>query len=169
MDHTLLQPADAHTFRQGMRHVAGATCIITAQYAGQRSGLTATSVTSVAIEPPELLVCVNLNTSAWPLIESSGQFGVNVLDLTHQQLALQFAGVGQLKGEQRFTNAAWTNHSGIWLLDDAPAVFSCEVREIIIRHSHALVLGAVRDVRFSASTNTHPMLYWQGQFGTIKV
>lgn len=169
MDHTQLQLADAQTYRQGMRHVAGATCIITAQHDGKRGGLTVTSVTSVAIEPPELLVCVNINTSAWPLIEKSGRFGVNVLTLAQQQSALQFAGVGQLNGDQRYSNANWTEHNGIWLLDEAPAVFACEVSEIIIRHSHALVLGSVQYVRCSTDTNTQPMLYWQGQFGTIKV
>lgn len=169
MDHTQLQPADAQTYRQGMRHVAGATCIITAQHAGQRGGLTATSVTSVAIEPPELLVCVNLGTSAWPLIEKSGRFGVNVLTLKQQQAALQFAGVGHLNGDERYSNASWSEHNGIWLLDEAPAVFACEVSEIIIRHSHALVLGRVQHVRFSIDENVQPMLYWQGQFGTIKV
>ena len=163
---TSFSVADSTSYKHGMRHLVGATCVITAEHQGQKSGLTATSVTSVAAEPPELLVCINQDTSAWPLIEKSGCFGVNVLALEQQQVALQFAGVGGVKGAQRYENASWTQHNGIWLLDDAPAVFACRVSEIIIRHSHALVLGTVEYVR-SADQTIDPLLYWQGKFGTF--
>lgn len=164
---TTFPVADSTSYKQGMRHLVGATCVITAEHQGQKSGLTATSVTSVAAEPPELLVCINQDTSAWPLIEKSGLFGVNVLALEQQQVALQFAGVGGVKGAQRYENANWTQHNGVWLLDDAPAVFACRVSEIIIRHSHALVLGAVEYVR-SADQTVDPLLYWQGKFGRFQ-
>lgn len=158
---------DSASYKRAMRHLGSATCVITANHQGQRTGLTASSVTSVAAEPPELLVCINQETSAWPLIEKSGFFGVNVLSAHQQQVALQFAGVGGLKGAERYKNAQWTQHNGIWLLQEASAVFACQVSEIIIRHSHALVLGSVKYVHF-AEQPADPLLYWHGYFGTFQ-
>lgn len=165
---TLASPTsvDHRDYKKAMRHLGGAACVITVTHQGQKTGLTATSVTSVAAEPPELLVCVNQDTSAWPLIDKSGYFGVNVLSTAQQHVALQFAGVGGFKGAERYNNASWSQHNGIWLLDDAPAAFACEVSEVIIRHSHALILGRVEYVQFAGQA-IEPLLYWQGQFGTF--
>ena len=158
---------DSASYKRAMRHLGSSACVITANYQDQKTGLTATSVTSVAAEPPELLVCINQDTSAWPLIEKSGCFGVNVLSTHQQQVALQFAGVGGVKGADRYKNANWIQHNGIWLLKDASAVFACEVSEIIIRHSHALVLGSVKYVHFTDQPED-PLLYWHGHFGTFQ-
>lgn len=158
---------DSVSYKQAMRHLGSATCVITANHQDQKTGLTATSVTSVAAEPPELLVCINQETSAWPLIEKSGYFGVNVLNAHQQQVALQFAGIGGIKGADRYENANWIQHNGIWLLQEASAVFACKVSEIIIRHSHALVLGKVEYVHFTEQPEA-PLLYWQGLFGTFQ-
>lgn len=161
------QLADDHNYKQAMRHLVGGTCVISTEYQGLKSGLTVTSVTSVAAEPPELLVCINQTASAWPLIEQSGCFGVNVLSAEQQHIALQFAGVGGFKGAERYANASWHKDNGIWLLDEAPAVFACRIDEIIIRHSHALVLARVEKVRY-AQTLVSPLLYWNGQFSQLQ-
>lgn len=155
---------DSNDYKLAMRQLGGGACVITAMHQGQKTGLTATSVTSVAAEPPELLVCINQGSSAWPLIDKSGCFGVNVLRAAQQQVALQFAGVGGVQGAQRYDNASWTQHNGVWLLDNALAAFACRVNEVIIRHSHALVLGTVEYVQVTEQS-TEPLLYWQGQFG----
>lgn len=159
---------DSHDYKQAMRHLVGGTCVISAEYEGEKSGLTVTSVTSVAAEPPELLVCINQTASAWPLIEKSGCFGVNVLATEQQHIALQFAGVGGMKGAQRYENASWYQHNGIWLLEHAPAVFACRIDEIIVRHSHALVLARVEKLHYLAPQSS-PLVYWNGQFSQLQV
>lgn len=150
-------------YKKAMRHIAGTPCVITASFQGQRSGLTASSVTSVAADPAELLVCVNQSVSAWPLIEKSGYFAVNILNYSQLAIAERFAGVGGVKGEQRYEGADWLEHHGAWVLAEAPAALVCRVSEIIVRHSHAMVLGAVEHVYFSPTTDP-ALLYWQGQF-----
>lgn len=159
---------DSSCYKQGMRHLAGAISVITADFQGTRSGLTVTSVSSVSVEPPELLVCVNVQASAWPLIEKSGRFGVNVLQAEQEHLAMRFAGAGGVKGEQRYDNAQWSQHHGVWLLDEASAAFACEVEEIVMCHSHAVVVARVLHVQTVLENMPSPLLYWQGQFGTLQ-
>lgn len=159
--------ADSTEYKQAMRHLAGATCIVTAEHQGKKSGLTVTSVSSVAAEPPELLVCINQSASAWPLIEKSGCLGINIVAQEQKDVALRFAGVGGVKGADRYQHANWIQHNGIWLLEGASAAFACRVSEIIIRHSHALVLAAVEHVSYAVDTQ-QPLVYWQGQFGSFQ-
>lgn len=155
-------------YKQGMRHLAGAISVITADFQGQRSGLTVTSVSSVSVDPPELLVCINVEASAWPLIEKSGRFGVNVLHAEQEALALRFAGAGGVKGEQRYETAPWSQHQGVWLLDEAAVAFACEVEEIVMCHSHAVVVARVLQIQATEGAAPAPLLYWQGQFGTLQ-
>src|SRR5690625_433662 len=83
----------AQEYKQAMRHLAGAVSVITVTHEGERGGLTATSVASVAAEPAELLVCVNQSTDTWGLLERSGHFAVNVLTVDQVDVAERFAGV----------------------------------------------------------------------------
>ena len=62
-------------FRTAMRQLAGGVSVITAAHGDERTGLTATSVVSISMDPAELLISVNQNSSSWPVIEKSGKFG----------------------------------------------------------------------------------------------
>lgn len=45
-------PVTAGEFKNGMRRLAGAVCILTVQKSQVRAGLTATAVVSISAEPP---------------------------------------------------------------------------------------------------------------------
>src|SRR5690625_1861001 len=159
----------AQEYKQAMRHLAGAVSVITVSHEGERGGLTATSVASVAAEPAELLVCINQSTTTWQLLERSGRFAVNVLTAKQATVAERFAGVGQLEGEARYGDDDWVQtETGVWVLNSAAAALACVVDEVILRHSHALILGRVHEVFYQKpSTGVKPLVYWQGQFVTL--
>lgn len=159
----------ADQFKRAMRHLGGTASVITVEHQGQRSGLTATSVTSVAADPAEVLVCVNQSSSSWPLMRDSGLFGVNILGVQQADLALQFAGFKGEQGDARYAGHDWlcTEH-GIWLARQAPAALACQIVEVIERHSHALVLGRVLQVHHAEQEQDSPLLYWQGRFGRFQ-
>jgi flavin reductase (DIM6/NTAB) family NADH-FMN oxidoreductase RutF len=73
MTMTLRQiPTDAEelaTFKQAMRHLIGGVSVITAGSGEVRTGLTATSAISLSLDPPTMLICVNREASAWPIIQ----------------------------------------------------------------------------------------------------
>jgi flavin reductase (DIM6/NTAB) family NADH-FMN oxidoreductase RutF len=79
-----------------------------------------------------------------------GFFGVSILTSDQLHIAERFAGKDGLKGADRFATSRWiTRISGAPLLADALAAIDCEVEETIERHSHAIVIGRVLDVRVS--------------------
>ena len=156
----------ASDFRHAMRQLTGGVSVITAGKGRDISGMTVTSVSSLAVDPPSLIVSLNRESSSWPLVKRYGFFGVNILTSDQIDIAERFTGKGGLKGADRFTGAKWiTRASGVPLLDGALAAIDCEVEDIVERHSHAIVIGRVLDV--AVSGRTAALAYWQGQYVAI--
>lgn len=152
-------------FRQAMRQMAGGVCVITADDGQERSGLTATSVVSVSMDPPELLISVNRGSSSWPVLQSAGRFGINVLNHAQQHVAENFSGKGGLRGVQRYAGDNWgQTPDGVWLSRRALAVFACDIEKVIEHRQHALIIGKVT---FIDSLPGSPLTYWQGCYGSF--
>jgi flavin reductase (DIM6/NTAB) family NADH-FMN oxidoreductase RutF len=156
----------ASDFRNAMRQLTGGVSVITAGKGRDISGMTVTSVSSLAVDPPSLIVSLNRESSSWPLVKRYGFFGVNILTSDQIDIAERFTGKGGLKGADRFRGARWiTRASGAPLLAEALAAIDCEVEDVIERHSHAIVIGRVLDVAVSARTAA--LAYWQGRYVAI--
>jgi flavin reductase (DIM6/NTAB) family NADH-FMN oxidoreductase RutF len=153
-------------FRKAMRQLTGGVSVVTAGRGRDISGMTVTSVSSLSVDPPALIVSVNRESSSWPLVKRYGFFGVNILTSDQIDIAERFTGKGGLKGADRFAGARWTTRaSGVPLLVGALAAIDCEVEDIVERHSHAIVIGRVLDVAVSARTAA--LAYWQGRYVAI--
>ena len=156
----------ASDFRNAMRQLTGGVSVITAGRGRDISGMTVTSVSSLSVDPPSLIISLNRESSSWPLVKRYGFFGVNILTSDQIDIAERFTGKGGLKGADRFAGARWTTRaSGVPLLADALAAIDCEVEDVVERHSHAIVIGRVLDVAVSARTAA--LAYWQGRYVAI--
>ena len=156
-----VDPVSADAYRFAMRFVPAAVTIITAQHDGARNGLTATAVASVSAEPPQMLVCVNRQASAEPLIARSGHFAVNVLAQEHQEAANRFS-QSQLSGDERFKDHPWIDlPSGVPALADAIAVFDCRIVQHTVLGSHSLFIGEVVGI---TAAGGEPLLYHAGRY-----
>lgn len=156
------------TFKQAMRRLIGGVSVITAGSGEARTGLTVTSAISLSLDPPTMLVCVNRNASAWPIIRRERHYCVNVLDARHQHIADRFAGRGGVKGAARYEGARWRRFAtGAWGLDDALAVVDCTVEEIIERHSHGIIIGAVKWVHLGGGGEA--LVYGHGSYRALNL
>jgi len=72
-------------FRNAMRRLTGGVSVITAGRGRDIGGMTVTSISSLSVEPPTLIVSVNRAASSWPLIQRHGFFGVNILNADHSK------------------------------------------------------------------------------------
>jgi flavin reductase (DIM6/NTAB) family NADH-FMN oxidoreductase RutF len=153
-------------FRNAMRQLTGGVSVITAGRGKDISGMTVTSVSSLSVDPPALIVGINREASSWPLVKRYGFFGVNILTSDQVDIAERFTGKGGLKGADRFAGARWTTRaSGVPLLVSALAAIDCEVEDVVERHSHAIVIGRVLDI--AVSPRTAALAYWQGRYVAI--
>lgn len=153
----------ANAFRESMRQLAGGVSIVAAGTDGEFAGITATSVTSLSMEPPTILVCVNRASSLVPFLQRYWHFSVNVLSADQHEIANRFTGRTGFQGADRFGAGEWgTLATGAPVLTDALAKIDCKLEEVIDRHSHLIVLGRV--VAAQARGAADPLLYWRGDF-----
>jgi flavin reductase (DIM6/NTAB) family NADH-FMN oxidoreductase RutF len=151
------------SLRDAMRHLAGSVSVITAGIGEERTGLTVTSAISLSVEPPTMIVCVNRGASSWPVIQKYRHFCVNILSDTHRDVAERFSGRGGIKGPARYDGANWnTLVTEASVLEDAVAAIDCAVEEFIERHSHAIVIGAVKAITVKGGA---PLVYGGGRYG----
>ncbi|MDP4022645.1 flavin reductase family protein [Methylobacterium sp. NEAU 140] len=156
--------AQGSLLKQAMRRLVGGVVVVTAGIGEERVGLTATSATALSVEPPTMLVCVNRASGTLPVIVRRQHFCVSVLGAAHRPVAERFAGHGGVRGADRYSGADWTvMRSGASGLSEAQALIDCDLEEVIERHSHAILLGAVREVRLRPG-ETGALAYGQGAF-----
>jgi flavin reductase (DIM6/NTAB) family NADH-FMN oxidoreductase RutF len=121
--------------------------LITTGEGEARTGLTATSVSSLSMEPPSLVVCINRASATLRAMQETRVFGVNFLAAGHRDVADRFAGRGNLSGAARFQGSEWiTLVTGAPLLVDALAAIDCSIDTIMEWSTHAVVVGRVEAV-----------------------
>jgi flavin reductase (DIM6/NTAB) family NADH-FMN oxidoreductase RutF len=149
-----------------MRELAAAVSVISYGEGDRRAGFTATSVASLSLEPPTLIVCAHRSSSSWPTLREARSFGVNILSASHRDLADRFAGQTAAEGSAGYEGGHWiTLRSGAPHLSDALASFDCSVEEVIERESHAIVIGRVEAVRRRGGCGA--LVYWRGYYDQL--
>jgi flavin reductase (DIM6/NTAB) family NADH-FMN oxidoreductase RutF len=154
-------PREAEAYRHAMREFSSGIAIVAAGQGEKRNGCTATSLCSLSLDPPSLIVCLARTSGTLATIQTEGVFGVSLLAGDQADLADCFAGRGGLRGVARFAGAQWTSlATGAPLCADAIALIDCEVEETIERHTHAIVIGRVVAARAHGG---HALVHWRGR------
>lgn len=148
--------------KDAMRRLASAVAVVSARSRdGGSVGMAATSVTSLSMSPPSLLVCVNRQTGIHASMFIGARFNVNLLGNNHRDVAAAFG--GQMARELRFGVGQWADDiQGLPALADAQAVIGCEVDRLVTYGTHTIVIGAVREVRVSGEVQ--PLIYQDGRY-----
>lgn len=151
---------DAAAFRSVFRRHAAGVAVITAPGAQGPVGFTATSLTSVAAEPPLLSFGVSTGSSSWPTVAEAPFVGVHILGDHQEELAAVFA----RSGADRFgPPTAWSEGPhGVPLLDAVSAWLICRVVARIPAGDHRIVIAQA--VEGDPHGPGHPLLYHQGGF-----
>ena len=155
---------DGQTFAQVMAcWPAGVAVVTTIDADGTPRGLTTTAVTSVSLDPPLLLVCVDRTSRTLPALRYARAFAVNVLEAGHAQLARHFAS----KAEEKFTELAWTpGCDGVPILHDHCIAWAeCRTRREIEAGDHLIMVAEV--VHGGAEQERASLIYFRRDFGSF--
>lgn len=151
----------AEQLRSGLRRLAKAVVVITAWDGERRWAMTATAVSELSMEPPSLLACVNRSASLYGPLAAGARFCINIL--RSDQLSVSRACSGAAKGEARFLEGRWgSGNGGTPYLEDAQASFFCTFESILEYGTHAIVIGAVQEVRLCGDVD--PLVYVDGGY-----
>jgi flavin reductase (DIM6/NTAB) family NADH-FMN oxidoreductase RutF len=162
MSDPVLTPPVGETLRQIMRGVAATVTLVTTEVDDLPYGMTATSFTSLCLDPPSILVAVNREASLHDPLLVRGLFAVNVLPEGAELLARRF-GDSRLDNAERFTHGSWRRHAtGMPLLEGAQACLVCRLGERLAVGTHTLVVGRVEEALLVP--RVAPLLYADGRY-----
>lgn len=162
---SLLEHDDlAAGMRIGMRRTAQGVAVVSAlSGSGARCAMTASSVTSVSMEPPSLLICVNQTASLFEVLAAQLPFCVNILSQGMEELANLCAGAAD--GEERFALGDWQRSAdaGLPYLEDAEVVFFCHPVRSLHYGTHLICIADIAAVH-TRDDAPNPLLYAAGAY-----
>jgi flavin reductase (DIM6/NTAB) family NADH-FMN oxidoreductase RutF len=155
-------PIDKQEFRRVLGHfAAGVTVVTTVGDDGTPYGLTATAFTSVSLDPPLVLVCVDKRSDSHPHFHSSRVFAVNFLACDHEPLSRHFA----VSGGDKFASVPTRRGViGAPLLSDALGQLECRAVNVIEAGDHTIFIG---EVQSAAARDGEPLVYFRGAYHRV--
>jgi flavin reductase (DIM6/NTAB) family NADH-FMN oxidoreductase RutF len=162
MSSNTLPAVDSAAFRKACgRFATGITIVTVIGPDGHPHGMTVNSFTSVSLEPPMVLVCIDRKATILPKLEASKAIGINVLAENQRDLSTQFA----RRGMDRFEAVPWfSGETGVPLLDGVLAQYECEVTTVVDGGDHLIFVAEVRHLQ---CFDGRPLLYYASGYETL--
>jgi flavin reductase (DIM6/NTAB) family NADH-FMN oxidoreductase RutF len=165
MQHQKIRPAETaaldiaelrRTFGSFATGVAVAT---TLDSEGVPKGFTANSFTSVSLDPPLVLVCVDNAASCHGAFAAATHFAINILCEAQQHVSRAFAS----KSADKFAGMLWVSGTtGSPIFPDSTAWLDCETYNRVEAGDHLIVIGKV--LNFGHSPSKGPLGYHRGSY-----
>jgi flavin reductase (DIM6/NTAB) family NADH-FMN oxidoreductase RutF len=142
-----------------MATVCTPVSVVTAMAGDRPHGSTVSAFASLSLNPPMVLVSLDLGSDLLRHIRASGAFGLNVLHDGQAALAASFA----RKGDDKFDGVNWVLQAGVPRLDGCAGWLGCTVERLVDGGDHVVAFARVIDAGHEAAA---PLTYHLRQFGT---
>ncbi len=146
------------------RFATGVTVVTTSAPGGVPYGVTVNSFTSVSLDPPLVLVCLDARLSGLEVFLESRQFAVNILAEDQRAVSDHFAN----KGSDRADGIDALGVTGIPLISSALAHLECEIEAVHPGGDHTILVGRVQAVEHSSESGRAPLLFYRGRYRGLK-
>jgi 4-hydroxyphenylacetate 3-hydroxylase, reductase component len=157
-------PFDTKAFRHALGSFPTGIAVMTAAAAEtSHIGITVNSFTSVSLEPPLVLWCIDRRSRRYPAFAGAPGFTVSILASGHKAVSARLAGAGEhsLDGI-----ALMPTRLGPPALAESLAVFECARESVQDAGDHAILIGRV--LRFWRNDAAGaPLVYFQGRYGAL--
>ena len=147
-------------FKAAMRRVASTVNVISICVDGQPMGITATAMSSLSMDPPSLLICINRAATMHRSMEDVSHFCVNVLHRDQEDIAQMFA--DRRQHDLRFVSGWTVDCERPPRLLDAQASIVCRRIDHHRFGTHSIFIGVVEDA--VARDEVDPLLYLNGHY-----
>jgi len=142
---------------------SGVSVVTTSDAEGRMYGLTVSSFSSVSLDPPLVLVCID-NRNRFPaMVAESGRFTVSVLQTGQEAASNHFASSGREPTTQITEVAMEQAANGQPVVAGSMAWISCELHESVLAGDHTIVIGRVVE---TFASEGDPLLYYRRGYRT---
>lgn len=134
---------EKNLFRQVMGHFTTGVTIVTTHSSTGPTGMTANAFCSVSLEPPLVLICIDLKSVTLNTIRESGAFAVNILSSWQEDLSRCFASSSEERYEYWDHTRYRTAITGSPVLNDTLSFVDTRVVTEYPGGDHVIFLGEV--------------------------
>ena len=154
---------DPDTFRSVLGRFASGVTIVTARDPkGVDHGMTVSAFSSLSLDPPMVLMCVDHQASMHDLLLTHPPIGISILSAGQEAYSRRFADVDT----ERFDGIAYERgEHGVVLLDSALAHLECTTLQHIDAGDHTIIVARVDR---AAPRNGQPLLYYRGGYAQLE-
>jgi flavin reductase ActVB len=144
------------------RFASGVTIVTTESPGGSRVGFTASAFSSLSLDPPLILVCLERRAECFDAFMAAPQFAVSILASGQSAVAMTFA----TRGADKFANLEVQPGplSGMPLVAGALAQLECQMHERLGGGDHVILVGEVISANVADSP---PLLHYNRSFGAF--
>lgn len=154
---------DSREFRNTLGHFATGVTVITTTNGRENIGLTANAFSSLSLEPPLILVCIDKQARSIEAFKKDRPFVVNILQQGQEADCWGFA----KRGQDKFADADYTlSEDGVPVLQGNLATLECNVDEIFEGGDHYIITGKVKKANYDKEKN--PLLFFRGEIRKMK-
>lgn len=146
-------------FRVALATYPTGVTVVTAIGPNGPSGATANAVTSLSLDPPMMLACLDRGSRTLTAVRSQGRFGVNALAAGQEGLARRFA--AKRPEAEKWDGVEWTERREMPNLAGALMWAACELRDLIDGGDHLILTGNVIEVD---AVDGQPLLFHRGDY-----
>ena len=160
------QDLDPTDLREAFGVFPSGVVAVAAEVDGQRTGLAASSFTSVSLDPPLVSFSIANTSKTWPDLRRADHLGVTILADHHGAVCRQLAG----PVEHRFDDVpASVSDDGAVTLDEGLARFDCSIYREVEAGDHTIVLLLLHavDAGAAAAEASSPLVFHRSGFGTL--
>jgi flavin reductase (DIM6/NTAB) family NADH-FMN oxidoreductase RutF len=142
--------------------LTGVAIVTSADRDGRPFGLTMSAVTSLSLDPPQFLICIDNRSDTLPAIRASGCFCIQYLRSDQEAVAAAFA----RKNSDKFSPFHFhPGHTGAPILDGVIAFAECRVHATYPGGDHTIVVG---DVVYGEAVGGAPLAYFRGGYRSLE-
>lgn len=162
-----VEAGDAEVFKRLWRGFGSTVAVVATELNGERFAMLATAATSVSMDPPSLLVCVNRSASAHAAITARGAFSLGILPAEHHAIGTAIA---RASSTDRFAHGSWQSldeqnaqTKGLPWLRETQATLFCVTDTSFEYGTHTLFIARV--IQAIGACGDNPLMYCDGRFG----
>jgi len=138
--------------------VTGVTVVTTMDKVGTPFGLTVNAFTSLSLNPPLVLICIDKEAQCYRCFDQSRIFAVNVLSEDQEAISRRFAS----RGIEKFAGIKWHRGKlGVALLDGAMGHIECKVVHSYEGGDHTIYVGEIVN---TAASGKRPLIFFKGKY-----
>ncbi|KON77976.1 flavin reductase family protein [Leptospira kirschneri] len=152
-------------FKNALSHFPSGVTVITYSHLGKHGGLTVSSFSSLSLDPPLILFCLQKNITSHDPIYDSGKFVVNILAQGQDSISNQFASGKTDKHSLIGELGCEVGDLKVPVLPGILSYIECEVDRFVDGGDHSIVIGKV--ISAGSNDELRPLLYYRRNYYSI--